>query len=313
MRPTLAHSLMNWLHTAVLLGGMALVASICTTALFGAEAALWAMAGLGLAMLLTPAAPKELMLRLVRARPVAPWQFPDGIHLVRSLAERAALPRTPVLYLAPSPTPNAFAVGSPGDSAIVVTEGLLRLLDQRELAGVLAHEVSHIANRDLWVMGLADMLTRATGMFALTGQMLLFFNLPMALIGAPVLPWIVPLVLILAPVAMTLLQLALSRAREFDADLGAARLTGDPLGLASALTALERRSTSFWRLLFPMSREPDRSFLRTHPATRDRIARLRALAGGSGGPGRLTPPARPSPWARTPASGRGRALLRGSS
>jgi heat shock protein HtpX len=252
------------------------------------------------------------MLRLVRARPVAAWQFPDGIHLVRSLAERAALPRTPVLHIAPSPTPNAFAVGAPGDSAIVVTEGLLRLLDRRELAGVLAHEVSHIANRDLWVMGLADMLTRATGLFALAGQMLLFFNLPLALIGAPVVPWIVPLVLILAPAAMTLLQLALSRAREFDADLGAARLTGDPLGLASALTALERRSTSFWRLLFPM-REPDRSFLRTHPATRDRIARLRALDGGPGGPGRLTPHARPSPWARTPASGRGRAPLRGTS
>jgi heat shock protein HtpX len=84
---------------------------------------------------------------------------------------------------------------------------------------------------------------------------------------------------------MTLMQLALSRAREFDADLGAAWLTGDPMGLASALAALERRGFSFWRLLFPLSREPDRSLLRTHPATRDRIARLEALAQG-GGPGR---------------------------
>ena len=289
MRPTFGHRLTNWLHTAVLLGGMGMVAWVCTTALFGPEAALWAMAGLGLAIALTPAAPKELMLRLVRARPVAPWQFPDGVRLVRALAQRAALPRAPALYVAPSATPNAFAVGAPGDSAIVVTDGLLRLLDRRELAGVLAHEISHIANRDLWIMGLADMLTRATGMFALAGQMLLFFNLPLALMGAPVVPWAVPLVLIAAPLAMTLLQLALSRAREFDADLGAARLTGDPIGLASALAALERRSFSFWRLLFPLPRQPDSVLLRTHPATRDRIARLEALAGG-GGPGR--PPAR---------------------
>ncbi len=197
---------------------------------------------------------------------------------------------------------------SPGDSAIVVTEGLLRLLDGRQLAGVLAHEISHIANRDLWIMGLADMLTRATGMFALAGQMLLFFNLPFALMGEPVVPWIVPLVLIAAPMAMTLMQLALSRAREFDADLGAARLTGDPLGLASALAALERRSFSFWRLLFPTSREPDHSLWRTHPATRERIARLKAMLPGDG-PGRPDRPSmRPSPWGYAPA----RPLLRGT-
>jgi heat shock protein HtpX len=209
----------------------------------------------------------------------------------------------PTLYLSPSPTPNAFAVGSPRDSAIVVTEGLLRLLDRRALAGVLAHEISHIVNRDLRIMGLADMLTRATAFFALTGQMLLLFNLPFALVGGPLVPWIVPLVLILAPVLMTLLQLALSRAREFDADLGAAHLTGDPLGLASALSALERRSFSFWQVLFPLAREPDRLLLRTHPATRDRIARLEALALHDGNRSAL---AGGSPWTRRSA----RPLLR---
>jgi heat shock protein HtpX len=174
--------------------------------------------------------------------------------------------------------PNAFAVGSPEDSVVAVSDGMLRLMGPRELAGVLAHEVSHVAHRDLWLMALADAIGRLVALASLFGQLLLLVTLPLALVGMAEVPWLALLVLILAPSAVNLLQLALSRAREFDADLGAAELTGDPEGLAAALGRLERRTGRAWEdLLMPGRRVPEPSLLRTHPPTEERVERLRAL------------------------------------
>jgi heat shock protein HtpX len=143
----------------------------------------------------------------------------------------------------------------------------------------MAHEVSHIANRDLWIMGLADTMSRVVSLASWIGQLMLLINLPLVLAGGAHIPWHVPLLLIFSPTIMALLQLALSRTREFDADRGAAELTGDPGGLASALLKLERRTGRFWEDIFlPGRRIPEPSLLRTHPPTEDRVARLREIA-----------------------------------
>jgi heat shock protein HtpX len=173
---------------------------------------------------------------------------------------------------------NGFAVGRPGDAVIALTDGLLRSMTLRELAGVLAHETSHIRNNDLWLMGLADLVGRLTRLMTLAGLLLLILALPMWWAGVSNLPWLVIPLLLFAPQLTTLFELALSRAREFEADLDAAGLTGDPAGLASALAKLERAQRSPWeRLLLPGYRLPEPSLLRSHPATEQRIARLRAL------------------------------------
>jgi len=192
-------------------------------------------------------------------------------------------------------------MGRPEDSAICVTDGLLRLLDARELAAVLAHEVAHIAHRDLWIMGMADAMSRVVSVASWAGQLTLLLNLPLLAAGLAVVPWGAVLLLVFSPTVMALLQLALSRSREFDADLGAVRLTGDPEGLAAALVKLERRTGRFWEeILLPGPRIPEPSLLRTHPPTRERVARLRALGATRqdrflGGPAWFPPaePARP--------------------
>ena len=178
----------------------------------------------------------------------------------------------------PSRVPNAFAVGSPGDAAVAVTDGLLRRLHPRELLGVLAHELSHVRNNDLWLMSLADLIGRMTRVMSVMGVALVVIGLPMWLAGGRGPPLLLIPLLLFAPQITLLLQLALSRAREFDADLDAAGLTGDPEGLAAALVKLERaRQSLLERILMPGWRSPEPSLLRTHPPTRERIERLLAL------------------------------------
>lgn len=174
---------------------------------------------------------------------------------------------------------NAFAVGRSSASAIGITDGILRALSGRELLGVIAHEVSHIRNDDIFVMGLADLLTRATHVLCLLGQILLLLSLPYAL-SVNTLPfswWVIPL-LIAAPTLSALMQLALSRTREFDADLNASELTGDPEGLASALQRMDHlQGNWFERILLPGRHDPGPSLLRTHPDADQRVRRLLAL------------------------------------
>ena len=198
--------------------------------------------------MLEPAAASLLTLRLYRARPIAPEVAPQLWLLMRQIAERAGLPVIPVPHYVPSPMVNAFAVGSRQRCAIALTDGMLRSLTLRELAGVLAHETAHIAHGDLRVMGLADYVSRLTSLFAMLGQLLFLLMLPWMLLGDGQVNWFGLLLLILAPHIALLAQLGLSRVREFDADLMAAGLTGDPEGLASALARIEQASRS-WRWL----------------------------------------------------------------
>ncbi len=265
----------NTLNSALILGGMTALLALCAWALFGPTGIIWAV-GLGLFLsAMTPRLSPSMVLRFYKARPIHRSQAPELFQNLRVLAKRAELPAVPKLYYIPSSNMNAFAVGRPQDSAITFTDGILRGLTLRQLTAVLAHEISHIANEDLKVMGLADMVGRLTSTMQTVGFLTIFFGLWH---GGNIL--LAAFVLMLAPTVGTYLQLALSRSREYDADLGAARLTGDPEGLASALRTLERKHGSLWENIFiPGGRNPDPSVLRTHPKTEDRIERLLALKG----------------------------------
>ncbi|MGV6871822.1 zinc metalloprotease HtpX [Pseudochelatococcus sp. B33] len=278
MRPSSRHKLNNLAQTALIFAGMTGMTWLIVASVASDSVALAAVAGLAAGLILAPTVPKELLLSAYNARPLTEREFPSGVLMLKELSRRAGHLHTPRLYYIPSAVPNAFALGFRTENAICLTDGILRLLNYRELAGVLAHEVSHIANRDLWIMGLADMMSRLVSLASYVGQLIIFLNLPLLLAGHAVIPWHVPLLLIFSPTIMALLQLALSRTREFDADLGAVELTGDPEGLASALLKLERRVGHFWEdIVLPGRRIPEPSLLRTHPKTADRVARLRRL------------------------------------
>jgi len=138
--------------------------------------------------------------------------------------------------------------------------------------------MSHIRNNDMRSMNVADVISRVTNLFSTFGKFLLLFNLPLIFMGSAPISWWAILLLIIAPFISGLLQLALSRTREFDADLDAIQLTRDPVGLMNALQKLEYYSTNIWQqVLFPGRGVPDPSIFRTHPHTKDRIARLQEL------------------------------------
>ncbi len=272
------HRLLNALQSLMLLVAMALILGALGWVVGGDSGLLWALVGGALLVAFNPGFSPRLILRMYGARPLARHVAPDVHALLDTFAARAALPATPELHYVSSQMLNAFAVGTRANAAIAVTDALLRTLSARELAGVLAHEVSHVRHNDMWVMGLADLFSRMTSAFSTLGQMLLFLNLPLLMFSEYGVSWLLILILVFAPTLSALMQLALSRTREYDADLGAVELTGDPRGLAMALEKMERYQGRFFeQILFPGRRVPDPSLLRTHPPTEERIRRLLEL------------------------------------
>lgn len=272
------HALVNGLQTLLLMGLLLGIAGVAGALSFGSQGMWLALAIALLALILEPVAASWLTLALYGARPIHPTAAPELWHMAQELAARAGLPSVPVLHYVASPMVNAFAVGNRRRSAVALTTGLLRTLTPRELFGVLAHETAHIANGDLRVMGLADSVSRITALFALTGQLLLLISLPAWVLAGVHVAWSALLLLAFSPHLAMLAQLGLSRVREFDADRKAAELTGDPQGLALALTKIERASRSLRAWMLPGWGNPEPSWLRTHPATEARIARLMQMA-----------------------------------
>ncbi|MGR8932521.1 MAG: zinc metalloprotease HtpX [Gammaproteobacteria bacterium] len=274
------HHWANRLQTLLLM--LILVGISCLTGslIFG-ELGVWLAAATALfALLFEPVAAWRLTLQLYRARPIYPDEAPALCQLVQQLAARAELPFVPVLYYVPSSVINAFAVGNRNRSAIALTDGLLNRLSQRELVGVLGHEIAHIAHDDLKVMGLADFVSRLTSLFSGAGQIMLMVSLPLLFIegySVQVNPMAM-LLLIFSPHLALLAQLGLSRLREYDADLKSAVLTGDPMALAYALARIEQAQTGWLSILLPGWGNPEPSWLRSHPPTTERIRRLKAYA-----------------------------------
>ncbi len=272
------HKWRNLLHSTALLVMIFGILTLCAW-LFAGWTGVFMSAALSISLLFFAGRfSPRLVFAIYSAREIPLETFPEGYAILRTLTQRAKLSELPRLHYIPSLLPTAFTVGRLSNAHIAVSEGLLRLLGTQEFTAILAHEVSHIRNRDLTVMALADLAARTTHFFGRAGLLLLAFSVPAWFATYGYIPWAQGLVLFVAPLLSNLLQLGLSRSREFDADLDAASLTQDPAALASALDKMEQQEQGLLqRLVLGNRKNAIPSILRTHPPTRERIDRLLSL------------------------------------
>ena len=279
----------NGARTAVLLAGLSTLIIVAGGAIGGRTglvvALMIALATTGIAYF----ASDRIALSAMRARPVSEVEQPAIYRIVRELSTGARRPM-PRLYVSPTIAPNAFATGrSPRKAAVCCTMGILQILDERELRAVLAHELSHVYNRDILISSAAGALAAVVTWIANLAWLLPFGGSDDddggGILGAL-------LLLVLGPVAAVIIQLAISRTREFQADASGAKLSGDPLALAAALRKIEHgtrelplpedgRLASVGHLMIanPFRGEGVVRLFSTHPPTAERVARLEQMAG----------------------------------
>jgi heat shock protein HtpX len=284
---------MNGIKTALLLGLLSGVL-LFGGEYFGGRSGLYL--GLAFAVLMNIGSyffSEKIALKMARAQRLTPEQFPNAYRRVEPMAQelttRMGIPM-PKLWITPEPSPNAFATGrNPSHSSVAVTEGLLKLMDDRELQGVIAHELGHIKNRDILISSIAATLAAAimvaarvamfAGMFGGGGRSDENRGSPIGALA----------MIILAPIAAMLIQMAISRTREYSADAAAAKYTGSPDGLISGLRKLESYSkripmdappaAAHMYIIKPFSRATFAGLFSTHPATEKRVAHLESLRG----------------------------------
>jgi heat shock protein HtpX len=229
----------------------------------------------------------KMVLKMYNAREVDENTAPGFYRMVRELAQKAELPM-PRVYIIDEDAPNAFATGrNPRHAAVAATTGIMRVLSERELRGVMAHELAHVKHRDILISTISATMAGAISMLANFAMM--FGSRGNE--GRPTNPIATLAVMILAPLAASLIQMAISRAREFEADRGGAEISGDPRALASALDKIQRYAqglpleaaerhpeTAQMMIVNPLSGGGLRGLFSTHPATEERVARLMDLA-----------------------------------
>ncbi len=246
------------------------------------------------------------VLRMQNAQPVSEAEAPRLYAMTRALSERAGIPM-PALYVIHEDQPNAFATGrGPSNAAVAVNSGLIDLMDERQVAGVVAHELAHIKHRDTLVMSIAATLSGAIGMLAQFGGIFATRGRD----GQRSNPIAAILLIVLGPIAAAVVQMAISRAREYEADREGAEICGDPEWLAGALERLEgyaaravnegaeaNPAMAHMFIINPLSGGGLRGLFTTHPPTGERVARLRSMRPSGGAMLDAAPARAPSPWA----------------
>jgi len=281
---------MNFFKTTILLAVLTAMLVFAGDALGGRSGAITALIFAGIMNFVTYWFSDKIVLMMYRAKPVTEADAPELYAITRDLTMKAGLPM-PKVYIMENDTPNAFATGrNPGHAVVAVTTGIMRLLTREELTGVLAHELAHIQNRDILISTIAATIAGAISYLAHMAQWAAMFGgtrdneregNPVALI----------VMMIVAPLAAMIIQMAISRSREYGADMGGAKICGNPLSLANALRKLEyankripmvgaNAATSHMFIVNPLSGGSLLRLFSTHPPIEERIKRLEAMAGG---------------------------------
>jgi len=277
----------NWLKTGILMAGIVALFGMLGGAIGGQQGMLIALVIGGAMNLFAYWFSDKLVLRMYNAQEVDETSAPQLYLMVKDLAGRAGLPM-PRVYLIDEAQPNAFATGrNPHHAAVAATTGILQLLTPRELRGVMAHELAHVKHRDILISTISATVAGAISTLANFGM---FFSGSHSRENGGN-PLLAILVMIFAPIAAMLIQFAISRTREFGADRGGAEISGDPHALADALAKIDayargipmpsaeaQPATAQMMIINPLSGGGVRGLFSTHPATEERIARLRAMA-----------------------------------
>jgi len=281
----------NWLKTSILMAAILALFGAMRGMVGGASGMLVALLFGGAMNIFAYWFSDRMVLKMYNAREVDEASAPQFYNMVRELAQRAGLPM-PKVYLIDEAQPNAFATGrNPENAAVAATTGILQLLSAREIRGVMAHELAHVRHRDILISTISATMAGAISALA---NFAVFFGGRDAE-GRPANPLAGIAVALLAPLAASLIQMAISRAREFEADRGGAEISGDPHALADALAKIEAYArgiplataeahpeTAQMMIMNPLAGGGLDSLFSTHPKTAERVARLRAMARARG-------------------------------
>ena len=275
----------NWLKTSILMAAIMALFGVIGAYIGGSSGMLLALIFGGAMNVFSYWFSDSMVLKMYNAREVDEYSAPQFYNMVRELAQRADLPM-PRVYLIDEAQPNAFATGrNPDHAAVAATTGILHLLSAREIRGVMAHELAHVRHRDILISTISA--TMAGAISALANFAMFFGGRDSEGRVNPIAGLALAL---LAPIAASLIQMAISRSREFEADRGGAEISGDPHALADALAKIdayargipmqvaeEHPATAQMMIMNPLSGGGIASLFSTHPATEERVARLRAM------------------------------------
>ncbi len=277
----------NWLKTSILMAGIVALFGMIGAMIGGQQGMILALLFGGAMNVFSYWFSDKMVLRMYNAQEVDEASSPYLYNMVRELAGRAQMPM-PKVYIIDEAQPNAFATGrNPEHAAVAATSGILQMLSERELRGVMAHELAHVKHRDILISTISA--TMAGAISALANFAMFFGGRDSE--GRPANPIASIAVALLAPLAASLIQMAISRAREFEADRGGAEISGDPHALADALQKIDyyargipmpvadaHPATAQMMIMNPLSGGGLAGLFSTHPATEERIRRLRAMA-----------------------------------